>query len=62
MGNGCLMICLFLCNRIKLDNMKKEKNVKKKTYIAPDMLCVELSTVRRILTVSGDINDVPWEE
>jgi len=42
--------------------MKKEKNVRKRTYIAPDMLCVELTTERRILTVSGDINDVPWEE
>ena len=37
-------------------------NEKKRPYIAPKMLCMELATKVKILTVSGDINDVPWED
>lgn len=42
--------------------MINETNEKKLPYITPKMLCVELVTKVKILTVSGDINDVPWED
>ena len=42
--------------------MNNETNAKKQPYIVPQMLCVELATKEKILTVSGDINDVPWED
>ena len=37
--------------------MNNETNA---NYIAPQMLCVELATKEKILTVSGEIKDVPW--
>ncbi len=42
--------------------MINETNAKKQLYIAPKMLCVELATKVKILTVSGEIKDVPWED
>ncbi len=42
--------------------MRNEEIVKKRPYIAPEMLCVQLASETKILTVSGDINDVPWED
>lgn len=42
--------------------MNNETNVKKQPYIVPQMLCVELATKEKILTVSGEIKDVPWED
>lgn len=42
--------------------MINETKEKKQPYIAPMMLCVELAIKVKILTVSGDINDVTWED
>ncbi len=42
--------------------MKNEIKVEKRPYLAPEMLCVELATKVKILTVSGEIKDVPWED
>lgn len=42
--------------------MKNNVNEKKRPYVVPEVLCWEMVTETRILTVSGEIKDVPWED
>ena len=42
--------------------MKNEAREEKRPYIAPEMLCFQVVTETKILTVSGEIKDVPWED
>lgn len=41
---------------MKGDNQKENPRV----YVAPEMICVVLQVESRLLTTSGDINDMPW--
>lgn len=34
----------------------------KREYFAPEMICVALQVESKILTASGDINGMPWED
>ena len=52
----------LLTSREKLDVSAPGRPVGGQHYIAPEMQCVELRTDAGILTVSGDYNDVPWED
>ncbi len=42
--------------------MKDEEKEQKKPYMTPDLLCVHVEAATMILTVSGGINDVSWED
>lgn len=42
--------------------MKNNVNEKKRPYVVPEVLCMEVATETKILTVSAEIKDVPWED
>lgn len=42
--------------------MKKEEIGIRYPYIAPELQCVEILNESPVLTASGDINDIPWED
>lgn len=35
-------------------------NESPREYVAPEMNCLVLQTESKVLTASGDINDMPW--
>ena len=37
-------------------------NESPREYVAPEINCVVVQTESKILTASGDINDMPWED